>query len=247
MPVWPGATPVVHGECPGSCRLCYGCMPVTPRRSPGGAPVTSRWHDRVTINDKTRTKLGVRSFLFSLIVMSSKKKPARNVVQECPDRISASKKKTAKKAMPVEEPSSDDDTAADRVPPSAMPLKKNIEKMYTRVNPNFTIWKWAVSHTVYHGTDPVEPRTFPVWAGIAPASPRFNPVFDILPGSSRFTTVELNILKQPGTRAGSTRFIPVRQGSPRCRHGSTPVYHGLPRITEPGWTGVSNRHCENAA
>ena len=31
---------------------------------------------------------------------------------------------------------------------------------------------WSSSHTVYHGRDPVEPRTFPEWAGIAPVSPR---------------------------------------------------------------------------
>ena len=59
--------------------------------------------------------------------MSSKKKNARNVVQECLDRISASKKKPAKKAVQVEEPSSDDDTA-DRISPFAMPLKKRPAK-----------------------------------------------------------------------------------------------------------------------
>ena len=64
MPVWPGATPVVHGDAP----VAAGCATVVCRWRPGGAPVTSRWHDRVTINYKTRTKLGVRSFLFSLIV-----------------------------------------------------------------------------------------------------------------------------------------------------------------------------------
>ena len=59
---------------------------------------------------------------------SKKKKPTRNVVQECLDRISASKKKkTVKKAVPVEEPSSDDDTA-DRKSPSAMKLKKRPAK-----------------------------------------------------------------------------------------------------------------------
>ena len=44
-------------------------------------------------------------------------------MQECLNRISASKKKTVKKAVPVEEPSSDDNTA-DRISPSAMPSKK---------------------------------------------------------------------------------------------------------------------------
>ena len=59
--------------------------------------------------------------------MSSKKKNARNVVQECLDRISATKKKPVKKAVPVEEPSSDDDIA-DRISPSAMPLIKRPAK-----------------------------------------------------------------------------------------------------------------------
>ena len=59
--------------------------------------------------------------------MSSKEKNARNVVQECLDRISASKKEPVKKAVPVEEPSSDDDTA-DRISPSAMPMKKRPAK-----------------------------------------------------------------------------------------------------------------------
>ena len=44
-------------------------------------------------------------------------------MQECLDRISASKKKTVKTAVPVEETSSDDDTV-DRISPSAMPLKE---------------------------------------------------------------------------------------------------------------------------
>ena len=48
-------------------------------------------------------------------------------MQECLDRISDSKKKTVKKAVPVEEPSSDDDTS-DRISPSAMPLKKRPAK-----------------------------------------------------------------------------------------------------------------------
>ena len=61
--------------------------------------------------------------LYHITVMSSKKKNARNVVQECLDRISASKKKSVKKAVPVEEPSPDNNTA-DGISPSAMPLKK---------------------------------------------------------------------------------------------------------------------------
>ena len=41
--------------------------------------------------------------------------------------ICLKEKKTVKKAVPVEEPSSDDDTA-DRMSPSAMPLKKRPAK-----------------------------------------------------------------------------------------------------------------------
>ena len=48
-------------------------------------------------------------------------------MQECLDRISASKKKSVKKAVPVEEPSPDNNTA-DRISPSAMPLKKSPAK-----------------------------------------------------------------------------------------------------------------------
>ena len=87
------------------------------------------------------------------------------------------KEKSVKKAVPVEEPSLDNN-AADRIPPTAMPLKKrpakktvqedeqlsddsssdsyppNLEKLIlSRI--------WSLSHTVYHGRDPEEPRTFP--------------------------------------------------------------------------------------
>ena len=48
-------------------------------------------------------------------------------MQECVDRIAASKKKICQKAVPVEEPSSDNNTA-DRILPSAMPLKKRPAK-----------------------------------------------------------------------------------------------------------------------
>ena len=48
-------------------------------------------------------------------------------MQECLDRIFASKKKYVKKAVPVEEPSSDNKTA-DRKSPPAMPLKKRPAK-----------------------------------------------------------------------------------------------------------------------
>ena len=60
--------------------------------------------------------------------MSSKKKKPR---QECSARVSGSnirlKEKSVKKAVPVEEPSSDNNTA-DRISPSAMPLKKRPAK-----------------------------------------------------------------------------------------------------------------------
>ena len=61
--------------------------------------------------------------------MSSKKKTS----QECGAGVSGwniclkEKKKTVEKAVPVEEPSSDDDTA-DRISPSAMTLKKRPAK-----------------------------------------------------------------------------------------------------------------------
>ena len=48
-------------------------------------------------------------------------------MQECLDRISSSKKKSVKKAVPAEEPSPDNNTA-DRISPSAMPLKKRPAK-----------------------------------------------------------------------------------------------------------------------
>ena len=48
-------------------------------------------------------------------------------MQECLDRKSASKKKPVKKAVLVEEPSSEDNTA-DRISPSAMSLKKRPAK-----------------------------------------------------------------------------------------------------------------------
>ena len=123
MPVWPGTSKVVHGDAP----VAAGCATVVCRWRPGGAPAEPRRHDGATIHDKTRTKRRVRSVLFSLYhitVMSSKKKTR----QECGAGVSGSniclkeeKKKTVKKAVPVEEPSSDDDTA-DRISSSAMSL-----------------------------------------------------------------------------------------------------------------------------
>ena len=96
----------------------------------------------------------------------------------------------------------------------------------------------------------VETRMFPDYASIAPtpslpASPRLITVFDSLPGYSRWVPVVLNILKQPGTWAGLTRFIPDLQGCPRCRHGCDTVHHGSSRIIKPGWTGTLNRDSEN--
>ena len=49
------------------------------------------------------------------------------MAQVCLDRIAASTKKSVKKAVPVEEPSSDNNTA-DRISLSAMPLKKRPAK-----------------------------------------------------------------------------------------------------------------------
>ena len=104
----------------------------------------------------------------------------------------------------------------------------------------------------------VETRMLPDCAGIAPTPsrwrhgcsrrlPGFITVFDSLPGYYRSVPVVLNILKQPGTWAGSTRFIPDLQGCPRCRHGCDTVHHGSFRIIKPGWTGTLNRYSENGA
>ena len=58
-------------------------------------------------------------------------------MQECLDRISASKKKSVKKAVPVEEPSSDNNTA-DRIYPSTMPLKKRPAKKTVQEEEQFS-------------------------------------------------------------------------------------------------------------
>ena len=78
-----------------------------------------------------------------------------------------------------------------------------------------------------------------------PASSQFTTVFDSLLGYSRWVPVVLNILKQPGTWAGSTRLIPDLQGCPWCRHDCDTVHHGSSRIIEPGWTGTlkPRSHC----
>ena len=117
--------------------------------------------------------------------MCSKKKPH----QECGAEVSGSniclKEKTVKKAVSAEEPSSDDDTA-DRISPSAMPLKEgpakktvqeeeqlsddgssdsslpNLEKGIFLTKAKLILSRiWFSSRMVYHGRDPVEPRTFP--------------------------------------------------------------------------------------
>ena len=69
--------------------------------------------------------------------MSSKKKTH----QECSARVSGSniclKEKTVKKAMPVEEPASSDNNTADRISPSAMPLKKRPAKKTVQEMSNY--------------------------------------------------------------------------------------------------------------
>ena len=86
----------------------------------GCATVVCRWRpgDTTVLLFTIKPGQNVGSVLFSLyhitVMSSKKKKHTRNVVQECLDRISASKKKTVKKAVSVEKPSSDDDTA-DRI------------------------------------------------------------------------------------------------------------------------------------
>ena len=110
------------------------------------------------------------------------------------------------------------------------------------------------NRTVYHGGDTdvpglrrYRPDAVPVETRLLPASSRFITVFDSLPGYSRWVPVVLNILKQPVTWAGSTRFIPDLQGCPRCRHGCDTVHQGSSRIIKPGWTGTLNRDSENGA
>ena len=98
----------------------------------------------------------------------------------------------------------------------------------------------------------VETRMFPDGAGIAPtavpvetrllpASFRFITVFDSLPGYSRWVPVVLNILKQPGTWAGSTRFNTVHPGSPRLSTVPPRLWHGSSRLIPDHQTEM-NRH-----
>ena len=110
------------------------------------------------------------------------------------------------------------------------------------------------NRTVYHGGDTdapglrrYRPDAVPVETRLLPASSRFITVFDSLPGYSRWVPVALNILKQPGTWAGSTRLIPDLQGCPRSRHGCDTVHHGSSRIIKLGWTGTLNWDSENEA
>ena len=95
----------------------------------------------------------------------------------------------------------------------------------------------------------VETRMFPDYAGIAPTTSRWRhgcsrrliTVFDSLPGYSRWVPVVLNILKQPGTWAGLTRFNTVHPGSPRLSTVPPRLWHGSSRFIPDHQTGV-NRH-----
>ena len=91
------------------------------------------------------------------------------------------------------------------------------------------------------------PGAVPVETRLLPASSRFITVFDSLPGYSRWVPVVLNILKQPGTWAGSTRFNTVHPGSPRLSTVPPRLWHGSSRIIKPGWTSTLNRDSENGA
>ena len=83
------------------------------------------------------------------------------------------------------------------------------------------------------GGDTVAPGVFPVYHGICQPS--------------RLLPVVLNILKQPGTWAGLTRFNTVHPGSPRLSTVRSRLWHGSSRIIKPGWTGTLNRDSENGA
>ena len=77
------------------------------------------------------------------------------------------------------------------------------------------------------GGDTVAPGVFPVYHGI------WQP--------SRLLPVVLNILKQPGTWAGLTRFNTVHPGSPRFSTVPPRLWHGSSRFIPDHQTGV-NRH-----
>ena len=102
--------------------------------------------------------------------------------------------------------------------------------------------------TVYHGGDTdvpglrrYRPDAAPVETRLLPAASRFITVFDSLPGYSRWVPVVLNILKQPGTWAGLTRFNTVHPGSPRLSTVPPRLWHGSSRFIPDHQTGV-NRH-----
>ena len=104
------------------------------------------------------------------------------------------------------------------------------------------------NHTVYHGGDTdipglrrYRPDAVPVETRLLPASSRLITVFDSLPGYSRWVPVVLNILKQPGTWAGLTRFNTVHPGSPRLSTVPPRLWHGSSRFIPDHQTGV-NRH-----
>ena len=104
------------------------------------------------------------------------------------------------------------------------------------------------NRTVYHGGDTdvpglrrYRPDAVPVETRLLPASSRFITVFDSLPGYSRWVPVVLNILKQPGTWAGLTRFNTANPGSPRLSTVPPRLWHGSSRFIPDHQTGV-NRH-----
>ena len=104
------------------------------------------------------------------------------------------------------------------------------------------------NRTVYHGGDTdvpglrrYRPDAVPVETRLLPASSRFITLFDSLPGCSRWVPVVLNILKQPGTWAGLTRFNTVHPGSPRLSTVPPRLWHGSSRFIPDHQTGV-NRH-----
>ena len=104
------------------------------------------------------------------------------------------------------------------------------------------------NRTVYHGGDTdvpglrrYRPDAVPVETRLLPAASRFITVFDSLPGYSRWVPVVLNILKQPGTWAGSTRFNTVHPGSPRLSTVPPRLWHGSSRFIPDHQTGM-NRH-----
>ena len=104
------------------------------------------------------------------------------------------------------------------------------------------------NRTVYHGGDTdvpglgrYRPDAVPVETRLLPATSRFITVFDSLPGYYRWVPVVLNILKQPGTWAGLTRFNTVHPGSPRLSTVPPRLWHGSSRFIPDHQTGM-NRH-----